>query len=124
MKTPAFFLNLAILQALQTPSGGAQISAFFGIDYWKGVLGALVLSFAYPVGCIVAWFGAVDQWGWNPLIAGVVFFTIFMATVLNTIVRRRFIQMHGAAHLPAAVDHTSNQTPTTSSISSSGADKT
>lgn len=119
MKTPAFFLNLAILQLLQVPSGGAQISAFFAIDDWKGLLAAVVLSFAYPVGCIVAWFGAVDQWGWNPLIAGAVFFTIFMATVLNTIVRRRFIQMHGAAQLPAGIDSTSPQTTTTTP----GADK-
>lgn len=119
MKTPAFFLNLAILQLLQVPSGAAQIAAFFGVPFWQGVLAAIVLSFAYPVGCLVAWFGAVDQWGWNALIAGAVFFAIFMATVLNTIVRRRFIQMQGAASLPAGIDHTSTQTPTLTS----GADK-
>jgi hypothetical protein len=122
MKTPAFFLNLAILQMLQVPSGGAQIAAFFGIDYWQGLLAAVVLSFAYPVGCLVAWFGAVDQWGWNPLLAGAVFLTIFMATVLNTIVRRRFMQVQGMA-APSDHTHSLSSTPTSISTSTSGADK-
>jgi hypothetical protein len=112
MKTPSFFLTLAILQLSQVPSSGAQIAHFFSVDWWIGLLGAALLSFAYPVGCVVAWFGAVDRWGWNPVLSGVVFFAIFMATVLNTIVRRCFVQMHGAAELPPDIDRTRSVSPT------------
>lgn len=121
MKTPAFFLNLAILQALQVPSAGAQIAHFFGVEQWQGWLGAAALSFAYPVGCLVAWFGAVDRWGWNPVIAGVVFFAIFMATVLNTIVRQRFMRAHGVGDIPPTSEHIDQMHIPTSS--QSGADK-
>lgn len=114
MKTPGFFLNLALLFALQIPSSGAQLAHFFHTEAWIGYLSAAALSIVYPVGCVVAWFGAVDRWGWNPLVAGAVFFALFMATVLNMIVKRNYGRMQGVAVLP---DEAATDTDTT------GADK-
>lgn len=95
MKASMFYIQLAILQALQIPSGGPQIAHFFGTAAWIGYLAAVPLSFAYPVGCVVAWFGAVDRWGWNPLIAGVAFFALFIATVLHALIKQRFGRIRG-----------------------------
>lgn len=115
MKTPGFFLNLAILFALQVPFSGRQISQAFSIDAPMGFFFAALLSPLYPVGCVVAWFGAVDQWGWNPLVAGVAFFILFMATVLNMLMMRRMGRMQSAAGLTAAsIDHTHSKSDKTS----------
>lgn len=115
MKTPGFFLNLAILFALQIPASGPQLSHVFTLDAPMGYFAAAILSPLYPVGCAVAWFGAVDRWGWHPLFAGAVFLTLFMATVLNTLMMRRMGAMQSAAGLTAAsIDHTHSETDKTS----------
>jgi len=115
MKTPGFFLNLAILFALQVPASGGQLSHVFNIDAPMGYLAAAALSPLYPVGCVVAWFGAVDRWGWNGLFAGAVFLTLFMATVLNMLMMRRMGDMQSAAGVAAAsIDKTHTNTDKTS----------
>jgi hypothetical protein len=115
MKTPGFFLNLAFLFALQLPFSGPQLMNVFTLDAPMGFLAAAILSPLYPVGCVVAWFGAVDRWGWNPLLAGVVFFALFMATVLNMLMMRRMGRMQGVAGMPvAALDKTKSETDKTS----------
>lgn len=102
MKTPGFFLNLAILFALQIPASGPQLMHVFTLDAPMGFLAAAILSPLYPVGCVVAWFGAVDRWGWHPLLAGAAFLALFMATVLNMLMMRRMGRMQGVAGLGAA----------------------
>ncbi|MBL8557137.1 MAG: hypothetical protein JNM47_00330 [Hyphomonadaceae bacterium] len=120
MKTPGFFLNLAILFALQVPFSGLQIKHAFTMDAPVAFLAAAALSPLYPVGCAVAWFGAVDRLGWHPLFATVVFFALFMATVLNMLMMRRMGRMQSAAGQTAAsLDQTHSNTDKTSS----GADK-
>ena len=95
MKASMFYIQLVILQALQVPFAGPQLAHFFGTDRWVGYFLAVPLSFAYPVGCVVAWFGAVDRWRWNPLIAGVAFFALFMATVAHALIKRHFGRIRG-----------------------------
>lgn len=120
MKTPGFFLNLAILFALQVPFSGLQLKHAFTLDAPVAFLAAAILSPLYPVGCAVAWFGAVDRLGWNPVFATIVFVALFMATVLNMLMMRRMGRMQSATGLTAA---SIDKTHPTTDKTSSGADQ-
>jgi Bacterial self-protective colicin-like immunity len=60
-----------------------QIQAHLGWSAAPAAFAGLVLAFIPVLGNVLAFFGAKDVWGWDPLLAVIVFFAAPAATILS-----------------------------------------
>jgi Bacterial self-protective colicin-like immunity len=77
------------LCALQIFAVSDQIQAYLGWSAAPATFAGLVLAFIPVLGNTLAFFGAKDVWGWDPLLAVIVFFAAPAATILSGWMRWR-----------------------------------
>ncbi len=77
------------LAALQVFAVSDQIQSALGWSAAPATFVGLVLAFVPLLGNVLAFFGAVDVWGWNAWIAGLVFFAAPAATLVSGWLRWR-----------------------------------
>lgn len=68
---------------LQWSAVSAQVQSVVDIGPTPAAIAGFILAFIPIVGSVIAFFGAIDVWDWNPWIAGVIFFAAPAATIFS-----------------------------------------
>ncbi len=68
---------------LQWSAVSAEVQAVLHWSATPASLAGFILAFVPIVGSVIAFFGATDVWGWNPWLAGIIFFAAPAATIFS-----------------------------------------
>lgn len=82
------YVGVGVLQLFAVAEQIQRVTDFGPV---LATIGGLLLAFVPVLGGAIAFFGAVDGWGWPPIVAGLVFFAFPIGLLLTGFLQRQIL---------------------------------